>query len=704
MPPPHPPLRLAGDSPLFGVLVAYASGILVGEWAFPHMVGCQLWLTSFCTGALLAALVLASRGGRKLRFAAAACAFSAVTGYGALALTADRCNEGDVWPDQAQTYLVLVDDAPRPSARSLRVTGQVMGGVADGRKVSWRLACQPGQPLPVPGDLLLCHATVTPPRNAGNPGEFDYAAWLRRQGISGTAFCPTGNWRPATAVAVSPPLTVRALRLRTALVSRYTAHFDSTALGVISALTLGDKTRLDTATRDRFSAGGVSHVLALSGLHLSILFAIYQWLVLRHCRQRMASVAMSVIGLAGLWGFAFLAGLPLSLLRAAIMFTVMQVLGLLRRDGLSVNNLVIAALAIVLIWPQALFDIGWQLSCLSVLAILLFANRLPAPRFVSRYRLLRCAYGIAGISFIAQVATAPLVAYHFHSFPVYGLLANLIIVPLAYPLLGLAIVFFLVPFARTAAAGVIDALLQVVDLVLRGVTSLPGAVIEVYPSALTTALLYAALLLAVGTVAASRWRQRRWLLAAATLAVLAAAGVEMWRHRAAACPPQLVFCNLPSATAVHLIADARHAYLWLPHVGAAADSLATTPALRRLWASRAMAAPVTVAADTALPGLHVRGGIAAFNVWRIAVPADTLPAQAPERPFPVDCLFLTRGYRPWPERTLRHFRPRLLVLSTGLSIAQRERYTVAAARRGIAVHDMSRAGALVLTDNAIQPR
>lgn len=579
-----------------------------------------------------------------------------------------------------------------------------MGGVADGRKVSWRLACQPGQPLPVPGDLLLCHATVTPPRNAGNPGEFDYAAWLRRQGISGTAFCPTGNWRPATAVAVSPPLTVRALRLRTALVSRYTAHFDSTALGVISALTLGDKTRLDTATRDRFSAGGVSHVLALSGLHLSILFAIYQWLVLRHCRRRMASVAMSVIGLAGLWGFAFLAGLPLSLLRAAIMFTVMQVLGLLRRDGLSVNNLVIAALAIVLIWPQALFDIGWQLSCLSVLAILLFANRLPAPRFVSRYRLLRCAYGIAGISFIAQVATAPLVAYHFHSFPVYGLLANLIIVPLAYPLLGLAIVFFLVPFARTAAAGVIDALLQVVDLVLRGVTSLPGAVIEVYPSALTTALLYAALLLAVVAVAASRWRQRRWLLAAATLAVLAAAGVETWRHRAAACPPQLVFCNLPSATAVHLIADARHAYLWLPHVGAAADSLATTPALRRLWASRAMAAPVTVAADTALPGLHVRGGIAAFGAWRIAVPADTLPAQTPERPFPVDCLFLTRGYRPWPERTLRHFRPRLLVLSAGLSIAQRERYTVAAARRGIAVHDMSRAGALVLTDNAIQPR
>ena len=188
---------------------------------------------------------------------------------------------------------------------------------------------------------------------------------------------------------------------------------------------------------------GVSHVLALSGLHLSILFALWNSFLqpLFRCR-RLLFIGASLVGVAVLWSFAALAGLPLSLVRATIMFTVMQMTGCFRGHSFSLNNLALAAFIILTVSPQALFDVGFQLSCLSVAGILLIVPRLPQPFLLrreaerqpylvhrpllrtlfltgrySRFPRTACCWfwQLVQVSFAAQVVTLPLVAYSFHT-------------------------------------------------------------------------------------------------------------------------------------------------------------------------------------------------------------------------------------------------------------------------------------------------
>lgn len=718
MRPLRPGERLIDTNPLLRVLLPFMSGIAMAEWGYLWLEGNIALLGA---GALVSILVCiaATWGGKNGSLSSYVfllffniCVFL----LGAILLLECRYLVQTKWPSKVQSYRAIVIEKPRETKKTFQVMARLYGGRYDGKKVRLALMklkpedrsktdaaanyrqnseennkeCQnkdgnseKGKGKPSPGDVLLFRAQMETPRNAGNPGEFDYAAWLRHQDVSGTAFCFSSRWYLLSEPPPQLPFSVRALRFRERLLAQYEHYFEGRNLSVLSAMTLGDKTKLDSDTREVFSQTGVSHVLALSGLHLGILFAVYNFFVLSFCHRRWLRVSMSLVGVVGLWFFAFLAGLPISLLRAALMFTIVQLSVCLRRDNFSVNNLALAALLILLFSPQSLFDIGFQLSCLSVFFIQLFPVS-PARHVSARLR------SLLVVSLAAQIGTLPLVAYYFHTLPVFSLLVQFFAVPLTYLILSFSGLFLLLPFLQEFLVLPIDFFLTVLQSVLSFFAHLPCSVITVHPTLFTVFALY------VGLAVAITGLPRRRPFAAYALSVVLAVivGVELYDRRPSRVGPTLVFYNLYSASAVHAILSPGQSYLWSGQPDTAESAL--TFVRRTYWADRAFSEPLWLRERIRVPGLEYADDVLFFGRLRVVLLAGKTSCRIPDQPVGIDYLYLTKGVRVDFEHLYRCFRPAVTVLDTTLPEWQRIECKKVATACGLKVHDMREKGALIV--------
>ncbi len=254
---------------------------------------------------------------------------------------------------------------------------------------------------------------------------------------------------------------------------------DDEVYGVLAAMTLGDKSALSKELRDTYRVTGASHILALSGLHLGIVYLLLSTLMLQR-GNRQKRVFVQVVLVVAIWAFALLVGLPLSVVRSALMISIFALFSLGNRPHLSVNLLALAAIIILVVSPLALFDIGFQLSFLSVFSILLL---MPLVTRCSTNILVGCL----GVSVAAQIGTAPLVAYYFGRFSTYFLLTNLVVLPMAYIILFGALLVLIVPVLSPALFWVVGLLNHVLELIAK----LPMASLEgLHPSVVQVGLCY----------------------------------------------------------------------------------------------------------------------------------------------------------------------------------------------------------------------
>lgn len=696
------PSALLRDTPLLALLLPLSAGIVTADSCFDLLSPyCTYLPIAALAVVLLCVLIRRRQSPERASLTTLVCAIVVPFYCGATLLILDRQDEAVTWPETDVTVKVMVTDVPKTGGAVSHFTGRIVAVSGAGESVRMSVAdtvdadsdASAAARL-LPGDLLLCHTRFSPPYNSGNPDEFDYASWLRRQGVTGTGFCYSGQWKTLSpSEEHQPSLTTRALRFRSSLTERYAAHLSGRELAVISALTLGDKSKVDAATRGIYANSGTSHVLALSGLHLGILFSIYNFFILGLCRKRRALfVAMSLVGLVMVWAFALLAGFPYSLLRAASMFTLAQLSALLRRESLSIDNLALAATLILLFSPQALFDVGLQLSCLSVFAIILFHDRFPVPKVVGRFRAVRYVYDIFKISLIAQLATAPVVAYYFHILPTYGLLANFVAVPLAYVLLAVAIVFFLLPFLQQWLAVVLDVLLKVMNGALDALSSLPGSVVTLYPSKVGVALCYFFMGLCVASLMDGRRRRRYGLCAVGSLLLLV--GTEGHHALTEKLSPQVVFYNARTATPIHFIASAGQSYLWQTRQLPPGKRDGLDYVKSNFWKRHRLADPVTFSTTVTDSAIFSQGGVTQFGRVRVAVVSEDIKKKPPTEPLAVDYLFVERGSRRPLSELLAFYKPAVVVLSPSLTDYHRRRYADEARSLRLSLYDVQTQGAL----------
>lgn len=348
------------------------------------------------------------------------------------------------------------------------------------------------------GDSVCFYAKVSYPFSEKELTRFDYGDYLLRKSISRTALTYAGNWR-CTGKPRSLSVSQLAKVCQQQVVDVYRSWgFDQDVQAVVSALTIGEKTDLTPELKAMYSAAGVSHVLALSGLHVGILSCILLWLFypltyLKHGRKILAFLVVCL-----LWLFAFISGLSSSVVRAVVMYSLYTFASFCSEERFSgMHSLVLAAFLMLIYNPFFLFDISFQLSFTAVFSILafypLFSRWLCIKNCVLRY-----VWNTLSLSVSAQLGTLPFILYYFGSFPTYFLLANLIVVILAGGILMLTLVALCVasvPMVGSTVMTLLEWCTSVLNESTRWVQQLDGSQItSVYLSSSQACLLTAVII------------------------------------------------------------------------------------------------------------------------------------------------------------------------------------------------------------------
>ena len=341
--------------------------------------------------------------------------------------------EPERFPHRGRLYLealrVWQDGAPHPASGKILVSVRTLSG-------SWQY-----------GDMLHLSLHLRAPHNFHTPGSFDYEGYLARQRIYLSAFL----WDDSAVERVGTHGNrIRSWieQARRAIGAFFDTHLDTQTAAVLRALIIGDEGRINKDLREAFSRAGVAHVLSISGLHIGLVAAAAYgawWWLLGRSRYLLLTCTMpklaALLSIPPVLLYASLAGGNVATWRSVVMVLVYLLALLLDRQQEVYRSLALAALLISLIWPGAILDISFQLSFLSVLAILLGLERFAhwwaewserrllnlRPR---RERALRWSATYVAVSVCALLGTAPATAAHFNQITVAGLFANLLVVPL----------------------------------------------------------------------------------------------------------------------------------------------------------------------------------------------------------------------------------------------------------------------------------
>lgn len=349
-----------------------------------------------------------------------------VVGIGVFTTSLKQQSLEFVYSNQEQLYKGVVADAPQEKAKTTAY--RVYLPAEDQQIVCYFQRDSIERNLLQPGDEFLFCGKIQPFRNMGNPDDFDYVQYMYNQGFVGSVYVSSLSWIPTGEVYLS--LKFRALRCRQAILKFYDSlGFNWTEYGILSALTVGYQDALTDDLKQGFRTTGTVHVLSVSGLHVGVIYLMIGFLLgfIRKGAKYYWMKPLLIILL--LWIYAFITGLPPSVVRASAMLSIFCVSEIFGRKNFSMHAMFIAAFFMLLINPFSLFDIGFQLSFMSVLSILYLQPKVSNGLSIKN-KFLREIWQLFTLSFVAQLATFPICLYYFGTFPTYFFITNLIIVPL----------------------------------------------------------------------------------------------------------------------------------------------------------------------------------------------------------------------------------------------------------------------------------
>jgi len=317
----------------------------------------------------------------------------------------------------------------------------------------------------VPGDELILRTRLSRPYAFGNPGGFDYPAFLDSKNIKITGRINSTAHIHTIQQNASYLQKIRYLpeRIRLATKQKINSSVPEKHAAIYRALLIGDRSGLNKEQLELFKGSGTFHILAISGLHLSIIastiFVIFYWL-LRRSSFLMLRISCKKLALLAsilpLCCFALLAGFQTPVFRSLLMVIVFILSFCIQRQRSPFTTLASAALIILLITPKSLFTVSFQLSFTAVTSLIFILPKLhmlvqkkgPQNQSLfnaSFFKIIHWGAAALLVSIAATVGTAPLLIYYFNRFSLAGPIANLLIEPLLC-LWSLPIGLFSIPF------------------------------------------------------------------------------------------------------------------------------------------------------------------------------------------------------------------------------------------------------------------
>ena len=273
------------------------------------------------------------------------------------------------------------------------------------------------------GDAFIAYTKLKPLKNTGNPYTFEYSDYLKNKHITHKIWITAQQLYPIE--TLSNNWLQFSNKIRSHLQKRLKKQsLTPKVLQITEALVLGNKSTIDSELKSDFINAGVIHILAISGLHIGILYLLLNGifgLVFSHSKNNVF-IALSII--LFLWSFAWFSGGSPSALRATTMFTCFQFSKLSLRPQHPINALFLSSLILVFIDPKIISSVGFQLSISAVAAIIIGVPRLFALWYPENW-FARKVWSIICLSFCAQIGILPLSIYYFHQFSGLFLIANI---------------------------------------------------------------------------------------------------------------------------------------------------------------------------------------------------------------------------------------------------------------------------------------
>ncbi len=611
------------------------------------------------------------------------------------------------WSEESLWYKAMLMDNPSEKSTTFQVPVQLLSTYSeDGketeiqRRVIISLEKDTLAKSLRAGDALLFFGRIFQPRNSPVLGGFDYATYLRNTGISGQAYVASWRWYKVDApqtfwsqLSFIDRFRLYFLQARNRMLAPFIAEGGETS-ALFAAITLGDTSRLSAELKDEYNVTGAAHILALSGSHMALIYICME-LLFSFSLYRLPggrAIGRGCIILL-MWSLVFLSGAPSSVVRAAWMYTLMVAASFFSRRTFSVNNLCMAAFFMCLIDPSSLFDVGFQLSFCSVLAILLLHPFL--------FRLLRTRhivwdYFLKVISFTlaVQIFILPMQLYYFSSLPLYNLLTNLWIVPLSSLVLFGAMVGFawqaVVSFAGwewgivgESISVVLHTLLSWQNEGIRWMAGLPYISLSV--PGFTAVLCWLSYLLFALLFLRKYLSRLVWMYAMLLWGILFIGGLVSHRY---ASPPSsyMVFYVSRYCPMVQWVSHSGKSQLfpvWKERVASGTDYLR-----RNTWKRMGISPPQVVQPTDGLWRTPLATVLMLKDVMWLRQEFVT-----PQR---IDYIWVCKGFYGELQEALTSFQVRHIVLDASLSFRQRMRYRHECQRLQLPCHDLAEEGELVV--------
>ena len=313
------------------------------------------------------------------------------------------------------------------------------------------------------------------------------AVWLLI-GCSRAALGPAFDAKPTW----QETLEQKAKQIQTSLIARLErSGVSPRTLALSEALVVGKKDDLKRETRQAYNRVGAGHLLALSGTHIGIIYGFMYLIFIRWvCFSRRRWYALPLILLC-LWGYALVAGMPVSLVRAALMLSIFTIISLMQYDTDPLHPLALSAIIILLIAPTDLLSVSFQLSFAAVFFLIALWEPLR-----EKYPVLPWEMRLLAVSFIAQLGILPLLLHYFHQLPLLGPLLSLVMIPLTTVIIWLTLAAMLLPIAPIGwlLNAVVSLQQQTIDLTSR----IPYVTLtDIHLTEGTVVLIYGAMVIAI---------------------------------------------------------------------------------------------------------------------------------------------------------------------------------------------------------------
>jgi len=533
------------------------------------------------------------------------------------------------------------------------------------------------------GDRLMLEAEFTPPEKALNPDGFDYAAYLKKQGVGATCYVSSGGWQLTDKNERFSPRR-EADKCRKYLLDVYRKFkIQGDEYAVLSALTLGYTDALQPDLRKSYSATGAMHILSVSGLHVGVVYVVMMFLLGFMDKSQRQKIVKTIFIMLFLWAYAFLTGLSPAVIRATLMFTFVAVATCFDRKSQIFNTIFMSAFFMLLVNPNYVYDIGFQLSYSAVLSIVYFQPSV-SRLITTKNKALSCGWDLFAVSVAAQLGTVPFTLYYFHQFPNYFLLTNLVAIPLSSVVIYLAMALLMVsfiPYISVLVAFLLKWSLWLLNSLIVGIQHFPYSLSHISLDVKQMLVIFVAVFCLSGFFYTKKFTP----LIVGLLSVLVACLFNLQvKYQTLTSSRMIVYAGQKNTQVNFIYRD--HNYVF------STDSVETERIAGSFWQNQKLDMPIY---------LHKTNwfvdGFALFEGTRILIlTSDILKKKTTSFTLELDYLIIGKGLKPKIEQILDCVHPRKIIVDKSISNWYTEHIKKVCVERQIEFYSLAEKGAYIL--------